>query len=1424
MKAMLWLVRLQLDGKYGNQTCGLCGDPMQKSIFENMDIPHAEIEYGNAYKVEGPNEDCPDVLPYEMSCSNENNVKCENELSHEKFSSCHELIEVDPFIHACALDLCHSKSCPQNMQYEECGSPCSNSCSDPERENSCDEHCIEGCFCQEGLIYDDISSHDCIKPQECPCTYNDKIYSPGKSYSTACRICKCFEGKWNCTANPCSATCSVEGGAHINTFDQLRYSVYGDCQYVIVKVIKLVYYPKDVNSFFVAGERSKSIVHVEVLHDELSGFLTMSFTLLCCSFQVTTALEHIDNALSVTTNKIPYLVTTALEHIDNALSVTTNKIPYLNSSNLYSAKIHKSKDQPPGRPIVNGIESLTSRMGQYIDFFIQPPVQNTRAYLKDTKHILQLLDSVPVAEGTTLLATADVTSLYTIVGHHDACHAIKWLLRKYSNMMCKQRKYLTKCLEFCLKFNYFWHNQIYYKQAIGIAMGAKFAPSIANAFMAQWEESAIYEHMPAELILYKRYIDDVIILWNGNKASLEHFMETLNKNEKNIKLVWKIDTKEVDFLDLNVSLEGNRIITKTYFKTVDTNSYLSVESCHHKPWLYNIPKGQLVRLKRNCTKEEDFNEQAQFIGKRFEDKGYDISWLKEQVINVQKLDRKHMLENKTANKVPPNNGAPSLILDYNVQHKEINKLIQRHWHVLLGDKDLQTILPKKPNIIYKRAPTLRDLLVKSDGFRGASSPSRLALSTRYSWSWTPSGKCYLKRTLCPKDQSTTLAISGFDSMAIKVKGPDSESYVVCEPAEHYYIFNASNIGMQVIIQLKPIMQLYIVLDPSFKNQSCGLCGNFNGIQRDDMKTISGVIEGTAPAFVNTWKVSALCRNIDYVFEDSCAINVESSEYAKFWCEQISDPNGDFSPCHGAVEPLAYKQKLHTNLLKCIQQYRALPTKSSACENCIADTCSCAKLEDCMCAAILSYVKICAAKGVFLSNWKLSPCACVPPMVFANCSTSNTGAECAKSCQTLDMQCYLTRCVPGCVCPPGLVSYEKGGCIPEDQCPCYHNTAAYKSGEEIQIRCNTCVCKNRQWKCTTRTCLATCIVYGNGHYITFDGKRYIFNGECQYTLAQDQCSLSKNTSTVRIVTQNVPCGNMGATCSKSIKVFLEDYELILVDDHLNVAQSGTDSEVPYRVRLMGIYLVIETKKGLLIFWDKKSSIFIKVTSEYKGTLCGLCGTYDENRNNDFTTRNNAVVANTEEFANSWRLSPTCAVGTVYRDACSLNPYRNAWANKKCSIINSEVFSTCHTHVDPSNYFHACVSDSCACNTGGDCECFCTAVAAYAQACGEYNICVPWRSPSICPLFCDYYNSKSGQDCEWHYRPCGAPCLKTCRNPMGTCYYEIRGLEGCYPECPKDRPYFDEDEMKCVAACGCYDKDRKHYHLGAYVPSRKNCDYW
>lgn len=52
------------------------------------------------------------------------------------------------------------------------------------------------------------------------------------------------------------------------------------------------------------------------------------------------------------------------------------------------------------------------------------------------------------------------------------------------------------------------------------------------------------------------------------------------------------------------------------------------------------------------------------------------------------------------------------------------------------------------------------------------------------------------------------------------------------------------------------------------------------------------------------------------------------------------------------------------------------------------------------------------------------------------------------------------------------------------------------------------------------------------------------------------------------------------------------------------------------------------------------------------------------------------------------------------------------------------------VEQKSFHDSCVRDSCACNGGGDCECFCSSVAAYAEACKEAGACIRWRTPTIC----------------------------------------------------------------------------------------------
>lgn len=64
---------------------------------------------------------------------------------------------------------------------------------------------------------------------------------------------------------------------------------------------------------------------------------------------------------------------------------------------IYLPKVHKNVTHPPGRPIISGIDSVTSRIERYIDFYLQPLVRTMSSYLKGTKDTIQLLDNIEIS-------------------------------------------------------------------------------------------------------------------------------------------------------------------------------------------------------------------------------------------------------------------------------------------------------------------------------------------------------------------------------------------------------------------------------------------------------------------------------------------------------------------------------------------------------------------------------------------------------------------------------------------------------------------------------------------------------------------------------------------------------------------------------------------------------------------------------------------------------------------------------------------------------------------------------------------------------------------------------------------------------------------------------------------------------------------
>ncbi|NWW41682.1 MUC6 protein, partial [Panurus biarmicus] len=330
----------------------------------------------------------------------------------------------------------------------------------------------------------------------------------------------------------------------------------------------------------------------------------------------------------------------------------------------------------------------------------------------------------------------------------------------------------------------------------------------------------------------------------------------------------------------------------------------------------------------------------------------------------------------------------------------------------------------------------------------------------------------------------------------------------------------------------------------------------------------------------------------------------------------------------------------------------------------------------------------------------------------------------------------TKCESGCVCADGLYENLDGRCVPAEECPCEYGGLAYGRGEQIQTECEICTCRKGKWKCVQKPrCSSTCNLYGEGHITTFDGQRFVFDGNCEYILATDGCSVNRPISSFKIVTENVICGKSGVTCSRSISIYLGNLTIILRDE--TFAISGENPGVQYKVKKNALHLmfdiIIPGKYNMTLIWNKHMNFFIKISRETQETICGLCGNYNGNMKDDFETRSKYVASNELEFVNSWKENPLC--GDVYFvvDPCSKNPYRKAWAEKTCSIINSHVFSACHNKVNRMPYYEACVRDSCGCDIGGDCQCMCDAIAVYAMACLEKGICIDWRTPEFCREF-------------------------------------------------------------------------------------------
>ena len=369
-------------------------------------------------------------------------------------------------------------------------------------------------------------------------------------------------------------------------------------------------------------------------------------------------------------------------------------------------KLHK--EGIPGRPIVSANGHPTEKISEFVDYHLRPFVKNLPSNLQDTTDYLTKMKSLNPLPENTLLASMDVTSLYTNIPQNEgiaACEEV-WNTRHHQN---PPTECLVKLLTLVLKNNNFVFNGEHYLQINGTSMGTKMAPSYANIFMGKLEEQLL-SSAPYKPLSWLRFIDDIDIKWNDTEEHFEEFIKHCNSFHHSIKFTYELSSKKISFLDTITTIENGTMTTDLHTKKTDKHQYLSPKSCHPRHCSRSIPYSQALRIKRICSTENKLNHRLGELRKHLLDRGYKKEHISTAFEKAENVDRDSLLVYKDKQ---TNNSRVPMVMTYHPDLKQLSSAIRKHWDLIENDPSLKNIFPQPPIMAYRRPRSLRDILVSS---------------------------------------------------------------------------------------------------------------------------------------------------------------------------------------------------------------------------------------------------------------------------------------------------------------------------------------------------------------------------------------------------------------------------------------------------------------------------------------------------------------------------------------------------------------------------------------------------------------------------------------------------------------------------------------------------------------------------------------
>ena len=138
-------------------------------------------------------------------------------------------------------------------------------------------------------------------------------------------------------------------------------------------------------------------------------------------------------------------------------------------------------------------------------------------------------------------------------------------------------------------------------------------------------------------------------------------------------------------------------------KPTDTHLYLHYTSSHHNSCKTKGPYCQFLRLRRICTNDSDFQENAEKLIGYYQNRGYPEKALRKHYKRASEYTQDDLLEVRKK----PQVDTPVMVTNYNPCNPNIKEIIHKNWNIISNSADCGNLFQDKPIVGFRRLANLR---------------------------------------------------------------------------------------------------------------------------------------------------------------------------------------------------------------------------------------------------------------------------------------------------------------------------------------------------------------------------------------------------------------------------------------------------------------------------------------------------------------------------------------------------------------------------------------------------------------------------------------------------------------------------------------------------------------------------------------------